>query len=139
MSSVLGKRARTSSSAKQARPAKRFRTNQTSSTLNADKESDCPDKKPLPIATQGDTPKTPTKKASPSQPAAPLRRVFPLLTRVIRSKQQLLINYLSSQRPLQPHPQPQQRLMPGQELSFARALHRNVQAGRPSEIPSRYG
>jgi hypothetical protein len=72
MPSVLGKRARTYSTAKQARPAKRFRTNQSSNTLNADKEKECesPDKKPLPIrpnATQSDVPKTPTKKPSPSE------------------------------------------------------------------------
>lgn len=65
---MLGKRARTHSdasplvvvAAKQAPPAKRLCTDQTSN----------PDKKSLPLATlatQGDTPKTPTKKPSPGQ------------------------------------------------------------------------
>lgn len=70
MPSVLGKRARTYSTpstptVKQAKSAKRLRTNQNSSTLNADKESECPDKKPLPVATQDDAPRTPTKKPPP--------------------------------------------------------------------------
>lgn len=75
MPSVLGKRTRTYSTAKHARPAKRIRTDRGSNTLNADKEkakeNECPDTKTvpiLPIATQeDDTPKTPTKKPPPCE------------------------------------------------------------------------
>lgn len=141
MSSVLGKRARARSNpsplaAKRAPPAKRRCTDRNSNTSNTDNVHECPDKKPLPLATHGDTPKTPTKKSSPSQQHfSPLRL---LLTRVICSKINQIIQYYSSQRQLQPRRQAQP-LMRLHELSCAQALRQNVQAGRSSETPSRLG
>lgn len=140
MSSVLGKRARARSNpsplaAKRAPPAKRRCTDRNSNTSNTDDVHKCPDKKSLPLATHGDTPKTPTKKSSGQQHFSPLRL---LLTRVICSKIKQIIQYYSSQRQLQ-HRRQGQPLMRPHELSCAQALRQNVQAGRSSETPSRIG